>query len=100
MVALMLWSPSRLSALVAMIGTAPVSRIRSITRRMYLSYSSAGFSDHHVSMLTKTTDGLQTRSSQSRGDSLGLQDSGSARRGERTAAALNPPFTARLVREN
>src|SRR3990172_2808060 len=95
----MLWFPSRLSALVAMIGTAPVSRIRSITRRMYLSYSSSGFSDHHVSMLTKTTDGFQTRNSQSSGDSFLLHDFGSARRGERIAATLNPPLTARLLRE-
>src|SRR5574338_1073018 len=93
-------SPSRLSAVVAMIGSAPVSMMRSSTRRMYLSYSSAGFSDHHVSMLTMTTDGFQVRSSQSRGDSPGLQDFGSARRGEITAAALNPPLTARLLREN
>src|SRR4026209_2645262 len=99
MVALMLWSPSRLSALVAMMGTAPVSMMRSSTRRMYLSYSSAGFSDHHVSILTMTMDGFQTRSSQSSGDSFGLQDFGSPRRGEMTAAALKPPFTARLLRE-
>src|SRR5690349_950389 len=99
MVALMALFPSRLSALVAMMGTAPVSRIRAITRRMYLSYSWAGFSDHHVSMLTKTTDGFQTRSSQSSGDSPLLQDFGSARKGERMAATLKPPFTARLCRE-
>src|SRR6266508_688021 len=99
MVALMALLPSRLSALVSMIGTAPVSRIRSITRRMYLSYSSAGFSDHHVSMLTKTTDGLHVRNSQSSGDSPWLHDFGSARRAERIAATLNPPFTARLLRE-
>src|SRR6266498_1967920 len=99
MVALMALSPSRLSALVAIMGTAPVSRIRSITRRMYLSYSWAGFSDHHVSMLTKTTEGLHTRSSQSSGDSPWLQDLGSARSGERIAATLKPPFTARLLRE-
>src|SRR6476659_10000265 len=99
MVALIALSPSRLSALVAMIGTAPVARIRAITRRIYLSYSWAGFSDHHVSMLTKTTEGFQTRNSQSSGDSPWLQDFGSARRGERIAATLNPPFTARLLRE-
>src|SRR5688500_10046864 len=93
------WSPSRLSALVAMIGTAPVSRMRSITRRIYLSYSSSGFSDHQVSMLTKTTEGFQVRNSQSSGDSFLLQDFGSARSGERIAATLNPPFTARLLRE-
>src|SRR5512143_2337620 len=92
-------SPSRLSALVAMIGTAPVSMIRSSTLRMYLSYSCAGLCDHHVSMLTKTIEGFQVRSSQSSGDSLGLQDFGSARRGEITAAALKPPLTARLTRE-
>src|SRR5262245_34022163 len=92
--------PSKLSALVAIIGTAPVSRIRSMTRRIYLSYSWAGFSDHQVSMLTKTTEGLQTRNSQSSGDSFLLQDFGSARRGERIAATLKPPFTARLLREN
>src|SRR5829696_2622865 len=99
MVALMAWSPSRLSALVAMMGSAPVSIIRSSTRRIYLSYSSAGLSDHHVSMLTMTMDGFHVRNSQSSGDSFGLQDFGSERRGEITAAALNPPLTARLLRE-
>src|SRR5512142_3211232 len=99
MVALMLLSPSRLSAFVAMIGTAPVARMRSITRRMFLAYTSAGFSDHHVSMLTKTTEGLQVRSSQSSGDSFLLHDFGSARSGDWTAATLNPPRTARLFRE-
>src|SRR5689334_16034805 len=92
-------SPSRLSALVAMIGTAPVAIIRSNTLRMYLSYSCAGLCDHHVSMLTKTTDGFHVRNSQSSGDSFGLQDFGSERNGEITAAALKPPFTARLTRE-
>src|SRR5512134_1214657 len=96
----MAWFPSRLSALVAMMGSAPVSMMRSSTRRMYLSYSSAGFSDHHVSMLTMTMDGFHVRSSQSSGDSFLLQDFGSERSGERTAAALKPPFTARLLREN
>src|SRR5215212_10221201 len=100
MVALMACLPSRLSALVAMIGKAPVSMMRSSTRRMYLSYSWAGFSDHHVSMLTITMDGLHTLSSQSNGDSFGLQDFGSERKGDSTAAALNPPLTARLLREN
>src|SRR5215216_3747946 len=100
MVALMALFPSRLSAFVAMIGSAPVAIIRSSTLRMYLSYSAAGFSDHHVSMLTNTIDGFQVRSSQSSGDSFGLQDLRSARNGERTAATLNPPLTARLLREN
>src|SRR5215204_3848771 len=99
MVVLMACLPSRLSALVAIIGTAPVSMMRFNTRRIYLSYSAAGFSDHHVSMLTITMDGFHTRSSQSSGDSFGLQDFGSERRGESTAAALNPPLTARLLRE-
>jgi len=66
---------------------------------MYLSYSAAGLSDHHVSMLTKTTDGLHARNSQSSGDSFGLQNFGSERNGEMTAAALKPPCTARLTRE-
>src|SRR6266487_3922517 len=92
--------PSKLSAFVAMIGSAPVSIMRSSTFRMYLSYSVAGFSDHQVSMLTITIDGFHFRNSQSSGDSFGLQDFGSERNGERTAAALNPPFTARLLREN
>src|SRR6266540_959762 len=91
--------PSRLSALVAIIGSAPVSIIRSSTRRMYLSYSVAGFSDHHVSMLRMTIDGFHFRNSQSSGDSFGLQDFGSERNGDSTAAALNPPLTARLLRE-
>src|SRR5262245_27857862 len=93
-------SPSRLSALVAMMGTAPVAMMRSNTLRIYLSYSCAGFLDHHVSMLTNTMEGFHVRSSQSRGDSFGLHDLGSARSGEITAAALNPPLTARLTREN
>src|SRR6185503_12684593 len=98
-VALMELSPSRLSALVAMIGTAPVSIIRSNTLRMYFSYSCAGLCDHHVSILTMTTDGFQRRSSQSSGDSFGLQVLGSERSGEITAAALKPPFTATLTLE-
>src|SRR5690349_20703141 len=99
MVELMALFPSRLSALVAILGTAPLARIRSMTRRIYLSYSWEGFSDHQVSILTKTTDGLHVRSSQSSGDSPLLQDLGSARSGERIAATLKPPRTARLFRE-
>src|SRR5574342_518421 len=93
-------SPSRLSALVAMIGTAPDSMIRSSTLRMYLAYSSSGFCDHHVSMLTKTMEGLHKRNSQSSGDSFALHTLGSERNGEITAAALNPPLTATLTRVN